>query len=90
MTLMTLICLDERRMLQHIHDTLAQYEGDDEHELQAIPFDVARAFDIPPKDLFKMFYEVVLGQEREPRFRTFTRLVGKDKILVLLEAVNKS
>lgn len=81
---------DECRMLQHIHDTLVQYEGDNEYELQTIPFDVARTFDIPPKDLFKMFYEVVLGQERGPRFGTFTRLVGKDKILALLEAVNKS
>jgi lysyl-tRNA synthetase class 1 len=76
---------DERQMLQAIHDTLAQYDGDDEHELQSIPFEVARTFDIPPKDLFKMFYEVVLGQERGPRFGTFTRLVGKDTVLALLK-----
>jgi lysyl-tRNA synthetase class 1 len=76
---------DERQMLQAIHNTLAQYDGDDEHELQSIPFEVARTFDIPPKDLFKMFYEVVLGQERGPRFGTFTRLVGKDTVLALLK-----
>lgn len=80
---------DECRMLQHIHDQLVQYEGNDENELQAIPFNVARTFDVPPRDLFRMFYEVVLGQERGPRFGTFTRLVGKDKVLALLEAGSK-
>lgn len=81
---------DERKMLQHIHDNLAEYEGDNEDELQAIPFNTAHAFDAPPRDLFKMFYEVVLGQERGPRFGTFTRLVGKDKVLALLETANRT
>ncbi|MBD3308898.1 lysine--tRNA ligase [candidate division KSB3 bacterium] len=75
----------ERRMLQAIHERLAQYDGDHEDELQSIPFDVARQFEIPPRNLFKMFYEVVLGQERGPRFGTFTRLVGRDRVLALLD-----
>lgn len=77
----------ERAMLRNIHDQLAAYQGKNEDELQSIPFEVARACKVAPQDLFKMFYEVVLGQERGPRFGTFTRLVGKDKVLALLEAV---
>jgi lysyl-tRNA synthetase class 1 len=77
----------ERAMLKSIHDKLAEYPGDHEDELQSIPFDVARDFNVAPQDLFKMFYEVLLGQERGPRFGTFTRLVGKDKVLALLEAI---
>jgi lysyl-tRNA synthetase, class I len=77
----------ERTMLQHIAERLAAYAGSDENELQAIPFEVAQAFNIAPQDFFKMFYEVVLGQERGPRFGTFTRLVGREKVLALLATI---
>ena len=77
-------------MLQTLRDKLAEYAGDDVNELQTIPFDVARSFDMAPKDFFKMFYEVLLGQERGPRFGTFIRLVGKDKVLMLLDHAIRS
>ena len=76
---------EECKLLKRIHDDLQNYEGDNEDEIQAIPFSVARDFDIPANDLFKMFYEVVLGQERGPRFGTFTRLLGKETVLDLIE-----
>jgi lysyl-tRNA synthetase class 1 len=76
----------ERELLQRIHDRLLRAESASETELQAIPFDVAKEFGIPPQDLFRLFYEVVLGQERGPRFGTFARLVGKNKLLALLES----
>ena len=78
---------DEREMLKSLRDELGKYEGDDEDELQSIPFNVARRFDESPKNLFKVFYEVVFGQERGPRFGTFVQLVGKDKALSLLDSV---
>lgn len=77
---------DDCGLLQRIHDRLAQAEGLNETELQAIPFDVASEAGIPPQELFKMFYEVILGQERGPRFGTFARLLGKSKLLALLNA----
>jgi lysyl-tRNA synthetase class 1 len=76
---------EEREMLQSLRDQLARYNGDDENKVQSIPFDVCRRFDVSPGDFFKMFYEVVLGQERGPRFATFVRLVGKDRVLALLD-----
>ena len=81
---------EERKMLQRLRDQLAEYAGDDETEFQTIPFDVARAFDVSPKHFFKTFYEVLLGQERGPRFGTFIQLVGKDKVLSLLDKMNNS
>lgn len=77
---------DERKILQRIHDHLSQSAGSDEDELQAVPFEVAREMGIPPQELFKLFYEVLLGQERGPRFGTFTRLVGKNRVMALITA----
>jgi len=74
----------EREMLKSLHDELAKYKGDDEKELQSIPFNIVRRYNESPKNFFKLFYEVVFGQERGPRFGTFVRLVGKDKALALL------
>lgn len=81
---------EEREMLRILRDQLAGYTGDDENQLQSIPFDVSRMFQISPRDFFKMFYEVLLGQERGPRFATFVRLVGKDRVLVLLDTASSA
>ncbi len=75
---------DERAMLRDLHERLAVADEADEETLQAIPFDVARAAGIQPRALFQSFYEVVFGQERGPRFGSFVRLVGKDKMLEML------
>ena len=80
----------ERKMLKKLRDELAEYEGDDEKELQTIPFNVARMFDESPQNFFKMFYEVVFGQERGPRFGTFVQLVGKEKALSLLDTASST
>ena len=80
---------DETIMLKSLRDELAQYEGDDVQEIQTIPFDLSRSYNVEPKDFFKTFYEVALGQERGPRFGTFVRLVGKDRVIRLLDdAIN--
>jgi lysyl-tRNA synthetase class 1 len=80
----------EKRILKQLRNELAGYEGNDENELQSIPFNVARMFNETPKNLFKMFYEVVFGQERGPRFGTFVQLVGKEKALNLLDTASSS
>jgi len=78
----------EREMLKRLRYELAKYEGNNEDEIQSIPFTVARIFNESPKNFFKMFYEVVFGQERGPRFGTFVQLVGKDKMISLLDNVS--
>ncbi|MEE3338481.1 MAG: hypothetical protein VX255_19010, partial [Candidatus Latescibacterota bacterium] len=77
----------ERGMFQQICDRLdaSQIDGDDaEKQLQGIPFDVAREVGVEPRELFTSFYEVVLGQERGPRFGTMVLLVGKERVLEML------
>ena len=49
-----------------------------------------RAAGIQPKELFRTIYEVLLGQERGPRFGSFVRLVGKERVLEMLEGKNVS
>ena len=49
------------------------------------PFDVARAYKVSNGDFFKIFYEVVLGQERGPRVGTFVELVGKEKVVGMID-----
>ena len=75
----------EKEMLQAIRKEIAAYQGDDEKELQKIPFDIARSFNVEPRALFKSLYETLLGQERGPRFGTFAKLVGKERMLTLLD-----
>lgn len=74
----------EREMFGQLSDLLAATDAVDEKELQGIPFDVARAAEHEPRELFKSFYEVVLGQEQGPRFGTFVVLVGKERVLEML------
>lgn len=76
----------ERTLLGQVHDRLAACDNGDESLLQSIPFDVARESGAEAKDLFRSFYEVVLGQERGPRFGTFVALLGKERVLAMLKA----
>ena len=71
---------EERAIFEQLVDKLEGAEALDEGELQAIPFDIARAAEMEPKDLFSLFYEVVLGQERGPRFGSFAKMVGEEKV----------
>lgn len=77
--------LEERELLAAMRARLFSFENGDEETWQAIPFDVARAAGKEPKELFRAFYEVVLGQERGPRFGSFVSLVGKERVLEMLE-----
>jgi lysyl-tRNA synthetase, class I len=75
----------ERTQLLRMREILARTEGTDEETLQGIPFEVARQSGAEPRDLFRSFYEVVLGQERGPRFGSFVRLVGRERVLAMLD-----
>jgi lysyl-tRNA synthetase, class I len=80
----------EKEMLGQLRRDLAAYEGQAEADMQTLPFSVAKMFGMAPKDFFLMFYEVVFGQERGPRFGTFVQLVGKEQALAMLDAVTKT
>ena len=75
----------EKVLFGALVEKLEQYNGDDEKEYQSMVFDAAKENDADPKAMFKAFYEVLLGQERGPRFGTFAKLVGKDRAIEMLE-----
>ena len=64
--------------------------GDDEDEYQSMVFEVARGSGKEPKLVFRAIYEVLLGQERGPRFGTFVKLVGKEKALELIHSATEA
>jgi lysyl-tRNA synthetase class 1 len=75
---------EERALLAKVAERLGAANGVTEDELQGIPFDIAREAGVEPRALFSMFYQVVLGQERGPRFGSFVKLVGKERVLEML------
>lgn len=75
---------EERVLLGQLAERLSAANGASEEELQAIPFDLARENGMNPKALFRMFYEVVLGQEQGPRFGSLVQLVGKEQVVKMV------
>ena len=57
----------------------------DEKQLQSLVFDIAREHETEPRDFFASIYQVLLGQERGPRFGSFAKLVGISRVLELIE-----
>ena len=82
--------IDGKKVAEQLRQELAVFEGDQEAEMQTLPFSVAKMFAVEPKDFFRTFYEVVFGQERGPRFGTFVKLVGKDKALAMLDEATRA
>jgi lysyl-tRNA synthetase, class I len=75
----------EKSLFRGLRDALVAYPAEDEDGLQALPFTVAKKAGVEPQALFRALYEVLLGQERGPRFGTMVRLVGKERMRSLLE-----
>ncbi len=77
----------ERELFSKLKQTL-RAEGTDaksEKDLQALVFDIARAHEVEPKDFFSAIYQVLLGQARGPRFGSFAKLVGVDRVISLID-----
>ncbi|MEM7819925.1 MAG: lysine--tRNA ligase [Candidatus Aenigmatarchaeota archaeon] len=60
-----------------------------EAELQSKIYDIARANNIEPKRFFQIMYQLLLNKDSGPRLGPFIMIIGKDKIIKLLEDVNK-
>ncbi len=78
---------DERPLFAELESRLREPGVDEleEKALQAMVFDIARAHEVEPKEFFAAIYQVLLGQERGPRFGSFAKLVGSDRILSLIQ-----
>ena len=78
---------EEKPLFTQLSEVLEQPEmsAKSEKELQALVFDIARDNGVDPKLFFSAIYQVLLGQERGPRFGTFAKLVGVDRVLSLID-----
>ena len=78
---------DERLLLTRLAvRTENAADGSGEKELQSIPFDLCRDEDLNPRDLFKMFYECILGQSQGPRYGTLASIIGKERMAHLIRS----
>jgi lysyl-tRNA synthetase class 1 len=57
----------------------------DENTLQSMVFDISREQGAQAKDFFSAIYQVLLGQEQGPRFGSFAKLVGIERVVELIE-----
>ena len=73
-------------LLKQLRDRLSAASAEvSEDELQSMVFEIAQLNGIEPKDFFSAFYQILLGQERGPRFGSFTKLVGIDRVIGLID-----
>ena len=79
---------DERKLFLELKERLKSDDAKnmDQKELQSMVFDVAKSMDADPRSFFKAFYQVVLGQEQGPRFGSFAKLVGVERVIELIES----
>ncbi|MCP4606684.1 MAG: lysine--tRNA ligase [Proteobacteria bacterium] len=81
----------ERQLFSVLAERLGRPDAADmnEKELQSLVFETARTGDVEPRDFFTSIYQVLLGQKQGPRFGSFAKLVGVNRILELIgERVN--
>ncbi|MDJ0761649.1 MAG: lysine--tRNA ligase [Myxococcota bacterium] len=77
----------ERGLFAALAEALQSPEASEMNEkaLQSLVFDIARDHGVDPRDFFAAIYQVLLGQERGPRFGSFARLVGVQRVVELIE-----
>ena len=59
-------------------------EGMDAEDIQVLIFETAQAEEVPPKELFRDLYTVLIGKEMGPRFGNFAVIIGIPKVKELL------
>jgi lysyl-tRNA synthetase class 1 len=74
----------EAEVLRRLADYLDQEREAEQVQTQA--FDLARAAGLEPKELFRLLYNVLTGQDSGPRFGPFVKLLGQEAIAQRLRA----
>jgi lysyl-tRNA synthetase class 1 len=54
-------------------------------EYQAVVFDVSRALDVKPRDVFPLVYRILIGRPQGPRLGPYVELMGKETVIKELE-----
>src|SRR5262249_53359720 len=57
-------------------------------QVQTQAFDLARQAGIEPKEFFRLLYGVLTGQDSGPRFGSFVKLLGQERVAEKLRAAS--
>lgn len=76
----------EQQLIQKLLSRLCQLtDAADAEQIQTAVFTVAKDHDVPPRDFFKLLYQVMLGQESGPRLGAFIKLLGVQESIQRLQ-----
>ncbi len=67
---------------------LAEILGSDKEpeDIQNTIYQIAKANDIPPRDFFKILYQIILGTSRGPKIGPFIEDIGRKKVGKILSS----
>ncbi len=75
-----------RTLFMELLERLSNWEERSGVSLQSLPFDIAKAHGVKPQEFFTALYKGLLGQQRGPRFGSFVKLIGPEKLKEMLTA----
>lgn len=77
--------VQEKTLLEILIDKLGSEVNNEADAYQTNIFNTAKENDTPPKQFFKLIYEVYFGQESGPKLGSFIKLIGKDDFVKQLK-----
>lgn len=80
--------LDEtaKKILKECAEIIEELESYDEKTLTEVLYKIAQENGMEPKDMFILFYNILIGRDKGPRLAGFIITAGKAKILPILKA----
>lgn len=75
----------EIKVIRKVAQVVGEMENYTEKTLGEALYAAAQEEGMEPKDLFRLMYMILVGQEKGPRLAGFILIAGKEKILPLLE-----
>ena len=76
----------QRRALARLRREIeTKLDSHDEASLSTAVYDIAKEIGLESKDLFRLAYQALIGQDRGPRLAGFLLTIGKPKLLALLK-----
>ena len=76
---------EEEKIIKGLIRVLKSAESEEAY--QSAVFDVARAHEVKPRNLFQILYTILLGRSQGPRFGPYVTAIGKDNVILELEKV---
>ena len=80
--------VDERKAIEELLESL--HQDIDTEAIQSAIFDIARKYNIRPKDFFKTLYTILLGTLKGPRLGPYIIAMGKQNVLEALTRALKA